>query len=123
MQDLGSFISPILDFEGDIPILAISVLTRSPGGEAIDGPSARSSAGTSRTRAKKRKATTNSTPQKKAKKATGRSSSGIKINEPMPKTSALTPPSGPRKGIPIHRSRRYSYPKCIFFISNYLVNR
>jgi hypothetical protein len=124
MHDLDNFISPIPSFEGDILTLAIPVSTRSPGYEAIDDPSTRSSVGASRTRANKRKATANPTPQKKAKKATWRSSSGIKINEPMPKTSALTPPSGPRKGISIHRSRRYS---CliyiyIYIIADYLVN-
>jgi hypothetical protein len=40
----------------------------------------------------------------------------------VPKTSTSAPPSGPRKGIPIHRSRRYSCLKYIFFITDYLVN-
>jgi hypothetical protein len=115
-------ISLILGFEGDILIPAIPISPRPPGGEAIDDPSAGSSVGTSKTQANKQKATTNPTPQKKAKKAIGKSSSGIKINEPVPKASASTPPSGPRKGILIHRSRRYSYLEDIFFITNYLGN-
>jgi hypothetical protein len=42
----------------------------------------------------------------------------------MPKTSALTPPLGTWKGIPIHRSRRYSCLEYIcFFITDCLVNR
>jgi hypothetical protein len=114
MQDLDSFISPIPGFEGDVPILAIPVLVRPPGGDAIDDPSAGSSAGASKTQVSKRKATTNPTPQKKAKKSIGKSSSGIKINEPMPKVSASTPPLGPWKGIPIHQSIRYSYLEYIY---------
>jgi hypothetical protein len=118
MKDLDSFISPIPGFEGDIPILAILVLTHSLGGKAIDDHSAGSSVGASKTRANKRKATVNPTPQKKAKKATGRSSSGIKINEPTPKTFASTQPSGPRKRIPILQSRRYSCLEYICFLSH-----
>jgi hypothetical protein len=106
MQALDNFISPIPDFEGDIPIPAIPVSAHPPGGESIEDPSAESSAGALKTRARKRKATANLTPQKKAKKATEKSSSGMKINEPAPKAPALTPPSGSRKGISIHRSRR-----------------
>jgi hypothetical protein len=116
MQDLDNFISPIPCFKGDIPILVIPISARSPGGKAIDDPSAASSAGESRTQANKWKATANPTPKKKAKKAIRRSSSVIKINKPMPKTSALTPLLGPRKGILIHRLYIYIY------IANYLVN-
>jgi hypothetical protein len=102
MQDLDSFISPIPGFKGDIPIPAIPVLARPPGGEDINDPSARATASASKTHASKRKATANPTPQKKAKKTTGKSSSGIKINEPVLKASASTPPLGLRKGIPVH---------------------
>jgi hypothetical protein len=88
MQDLDSYIFPIPGFEGDIPIPAILVLARSPSGELASDPSA----GASKTQAGKRKATATPTPQKKAKKATGKSLSGIKINEPAPKASpALNP--------------------------------
>jgi hypothetical protein len=114
MQDLDSFILPIPDFEGDIPILAIPISAHPPGGEAIDNPSTGSSADASKTQASKRKATANPTPQKKAKKATGKSSSRIKINELVPKASSSTPPLGPQKGISIHRSRRYAYLEYIF---------
>jgi hypothetical protein len=114
MQNLGSLISPNPDFEGDIPILAIPVSARSPNDEAIDDPSTGSSDGASKTRANKRKATANPPPQKKAKTATRKSSSGIKINGLMPKPSASTPSSDSGKGIPIHRSRRYSYLEYIF---------
>jgi hypothetical protein len=124
MQYLDSFISPIPGFDGDIPILAIPVSARPPGGDAIDDPSSQSIASVSKTQASKRKATANPTPQKKAKKATEKSSSGIKINKPMPRASASTPPSSPQKGIIIHRSRRYSYLEYtyIFFITDYLLN-
>jgi hypothetical protein len=115
IQDLDSFISPIPSFEGDIPIPAIPVSACSPGGEAIDDPSATYSAGALRTQANKWKAMANLIPLKKAKKAIGRSSSEIKINKPMPKTSASTPPSSPWKGIPIHQSRRYCRLKYFFY--------
>jgi hypothetical protein len=59
------------------------------------------------TRARNQKVTTNPTPQKKAKKATGKSLGGIKINEHAPKALALTPPSGPQQKILIHRSKKY----------------
>jgi hypothetical protein len=108
MQDLDNFICPILGFKGYIPIPAIPIPAHPLGGEAIDDPSVRASADALKTQASKRKATTNPTPQKKAKKTTGKSPSGIKINEPVPKASTSTPPSGPRKGIPIHQSRRYT---------------
>jgi hypothetical protein len=123
MQDLDSFIAPIPSFEDDILIPAIPISARPPSGEAIDDPSTRSSAGASKTRANNWKATANLTPQQKAKKATGRSSSGIKINEPVPKTSALTRPSGLQKGIPIDQSIRYSYLEYTLFIADYMVNR
>jgi hypothetical protein len=84
-------------------------LARPPVNESIDDPSARAkvSASASKTQTGKQKATANPTPQKKAKKVTGKSSGGIKINKPTPKAHALTPPSGPQKKIPIHRSKRY----------------
>jgi hypothetical protein len=103
MQALDSFISPIPDFEGDIPIPAILVSAQPPGGEADSDPSTGASVSTPRTRAGKRKATANPSPQKKA---TWKPLGGFQINKPAP---ALTPPSGPRKGIPIHQSRRYTY--------------
>jgi hypothetical protein len=107
MQALDNFISPIPSFDGDIPFPAIPVLARPLGDESICDPSAGSSASASKARAGKRKATANPTPQKKAKKVTGKSLGGIKINEPTPKALASTPPSGLRPKIPIHRSKRY----------------
>jgi hypothetical protein len=62
MQDLDSFISLILGFKGYNLIPAIPVSAHSPGSEAIDDPSARSSADASRTQANNRKATANLTP-------------------------------------------------------------
>jgi hypothetical protein len=108
MQALDNYISPIPNFDGDIPISAILILTRPPGDEPSSEPFARASASASKTQADKRKATTNLTPQKKAKKAMGISSSGIRINEPTPKAPASTPPSGPQPKIPIHRLKRYT---------------
>jgi hypothetical protein len=114
MQALDSFISPILGFKGDIMIPTILVLARSPGGEFINDPSTRASADASKTRASKKKATANPTPQKKTKKAPGKSLGRIKINEPMPKAPASAPLLGPRKGIPNHQSRRYT---CLEYFS------
>jgi hypothetical protein len=95
MQALDSFIYLIPSFDGDIPILAIPISARSPGDEPTSDPSTRVSAGTSKTRVGKWKATAKPTPQKKARKATRRSSCGIKIDEPAPKTPASTPSLGP----------------------------
>jgi hypothetical protein len=103
MQALDNFIFPIPSFDGDVPILAIPILARSPGDDSASDPSAEASA--SKTQANKQKATANPTPQKKAKKTTRRSSSGIKINKPTPKAPASTPPSGSRQRMPIHRSK------------------
>jgi hypothetical protein len=66
------------------------------------------SASASKTRSSKLKATASLTPYKKAKKATRRSSSRIRIDEPVPKAPALTPPLGPRPKIPIHHSKWYT---------------
>jgi hypothetical protein len=94
MQALDSFISPIPGFEGDISIPAIPISTRSPSGEPTNDSSVGASARASKTQTGKRKEAANATPQKKTKKTVGKSSSGIKINEPAPKASpALTPPS------------------------------
>jgi hypothetical protein len=89
-------------FDGDIPIPVVPVLAQPPSNDDASDSSTRSSASASKTRASKRKAAANLTPQKKAKKVTRRSSSGIKIVEPTPKAPASTPPSCPQQKIPIH---------------------
>jgi hypothetical protein len=94
MQALDSFISPIPGFDGDIPILTILVLAWPPGDELMSGLSARASASALKTRVGKCKGIAKPTPQKKARKTMGRSTGRIKINEPIPKTSTSTPPSG-----------------------------
>jgi hypothetical protein len=71
MQVLDNFIPSIPRFEGDIPIPVIPVSARSPSGESTSDPSAGASAGVSKTRAGKHKATANSTHHKKAKKGYG----------------------------------------------------
>jgi hypothetical protein len=68
---LDSFISPIPGFEGDILILAILMLARTPSAESAHDLSVGTSAGSSRTRAGKCKATTTLPPSKKAKKVGG----------------------------------------------------
>jgi hypothetical protein len=108
---LDIFISPNPRFEGDIPISAIPILTQSPSSESINDQIAGASAGASKTQTGKWKVAANLTPQKKPKKAIGKSSSGIKINEPIPKASpAPTPPLGSgqkksqstdKRGIPV----------------------
>jgi hypothetical protein len=97
---LDSFISPIPGFNGEMSILAIPVSTQPPDDESSSDPSARAL----RTWVGKQKATTNPTPSKKTRKVKDQPSGGIKINEPMSKAPALTPPFGPRKGFLIHRS-------------------
>jgi hypothetical protein len=104
MQALDNFIFPVPGFDGDILILAVPVLARSPGNEPVSDPSIGASA--SKTQVSKHKATANSTPQNKAKKATGRSSGGIIIDEPTLKAPALTPPSGSQLKILIHHLKR-----------------
>jgi hypothetical protein len=101
MQALDIFISPVPGFNGDIPILAIPVSVRPPSDQPTSDPSVGASASASKTQAGNWKATA-TTPQKKAKKATGRASSRIKINETVPKAPALTPSSVPRQKVPIH---------------------
>jgi hypothetical protein len=108
MQALDSFISPVPDFNGDILILAVSVLAQRPGDETVCDPYARASASASKTQASKWKATAKPIPQKKAKKATWRSSRGIRIDKSAPKAPALTPPSGIWTRILIHHSKRYT---------------
>jgi hypothetical protein len=76
-------------------IPSILVSAHPPSAEADSDPSGRASVDTLGTRAGKQKATANPTPDKKAKKVVGKSSGGIKINEPAPKAPSLTPPSGP----------------------------
>jgi hypothetical protein len=95
MQALDSFISPIPDVEGDIPIPAIPVSAQPLGSEADSDHSTGASAGAPRTRAGNRKATANPTPQKKAKKVAGKPLGGIKINKPVSTAPTLTPPSAP----------------------------
>jgi hypothetical protein len=85
MQALDSFISPILDFEGDIPILTIPVLARPLGIELTSDPSTGASASALKTRAGKRKATANPTPQKKPRKPQGNPLAGSKLMNSHPR--------------------------------------
>jgi hypothetical protein len=71
MQAMNNFLSPIPGFIGDVPILAILLSTQSPGNESSSDPSARAGVSALKTRAGKRKATANPTPQKNAKKVVG----------------------------------------------------
>jgi hypothetical protein len=102
------FISPILIFEGNIPIPAILISARPPGDESVTDPFTRASASASKTQVGKWNAAANLAPQKKAKKTAGKSPGGIKINELAPKVHTPTPPSGPQARIPIHESKRYA---------------
>jgi hypothetical protein len=98
MQALDNFLSPIPSFDGDIYIPVVLVSVQPPSDESVGDPSVGATNG---------KQPPNPTPQKKDKNATGKSSSGIKINEPTAKAPASTPPSGPQQKILIHRSKRY----------------
>jgi hypothetical protein len=73
MQALDSFISPIPGFDGDILFSAIPVSAQPPGGESVGDPSTGASASASKTQAGKWKASVKPPPQKKAKKALGKS--------------------------------------------------
>jgi hypothetical protein len=106
MLALDRFLSPILGFEGNIPIPAIPASAQPPSGEVDSDPSTGASASMPRIQASKRKATAIQTPQKKARKAAGKSQGGIKINEPAPTTPAPNPPSSSGKGILILQSKR-----------------
>jgi hypothetical protein len=72
MQALDNFISPIPDFDDDIPISAIPISSRPPSDESMSDPSVRASASTFKTRAGKQKAIINPIPQKKARKTYNR---------------------------------------------------
>jgi hypothetical protein len=109
MQALNNFISPIIGIDGDIPMIAVPVSAQSPSDEPTSDPSTRASASGSTTQVGNWKAATNLTPQKKARKTTGRSAGGIKINESTPKAHVLAPPSGPQQKIPIQHSKRYAH--------------
>jgi hypothetical protein len=102
MQALDSLIYPIPGFDSDVLILAIPISTRPPGNEFASDPFVGASASTIKTQVGKCNVTANPTALKKANKAAGRSSSGIKINEPVSNVPALTPPSGPQQRIPIN---------------------
>jgi hypothetical protein len=101
MQALDSFISPVLGFDGDIPIPDIPVSAWPAGDGSMSDPSIAASANTLKTQAGKREATVNPIPHKKTRKTTGKPTSRIKINELAPNATALTPPSGPRWKISI----------------------
>jgi hypothetical protein len=79
MQALDNFISPVPGFNGDILIMTILVLAWPPSDKPMSDPFAEASASTLKTRVGKRKATVNATPQKKARKTTGRSAGGILV--------------------------------------------
>jgi hypothetical protein len=119
MPALDNFISPVLGFDGDILIPVVPVLAQLPSDEPTSDPSFGASASASKTRFSKRKAAANATPQKKAKKATRRSSSGIRIDEPTPKAPALTPPSGT---ISIHRSKRCVHHEYVSSLTIFLIH-
>jgi hypothetical protein len=99
VQALDNFISPIPEFEGDIPIPAIPVSAQTPSGDV----------GSTRTRASKRKAVAPPPTLKKAKTSTGKLTGGIKINKPSPSLpSALTPPQAPQKKVLMRQSNKYA---------------
>jgi hypothetical protein len=71
VQALDIFMSPIPDFDDDIPILTVPVSVRPPGDEPASEPSAGASDSASKTQAGKQKATANPTPQKKDQESRG----------------------------------------------------
>jgi hypothetical protein len=73
MQALDNFISPIPGFDGEISFPAVPVSARPPGDESVGDPSTGASVSASKTRVGKWKASAKPAPQKKAKKAMGKS--------------------------------------------------
>jgi hypothetical protein len=83
MQALDSFMSPVPSFDDDIPISAVLVLALSPGNEPTSDPSAGASASASKTQVGNWKAAKNPTPQKKARKTTGRSAGRMNLHSKL----------------------------------------
>jgi hypothetical protein len=108
MWTLDNFISPIFGFKEDLQILPFPVSAQSSGSESANDLSAGAGVGASKTQTGKCKAAATPIPQMKAKRAVGKSSSRIKINEHAPKASPAWTPSGSQQKISIHRSNRYT---------------
>jgi hypothetical protein len=51
----------------------------------------------------------------------GNSTSGIKINELTPNATTLTPPSGPRRKIPIQHSKTYTHQEYVSSLTIFLI--
>jgi hypothetical protein len=79
MQALNSFISPVPNFDGEIPILAIPYSARPPNNEPMSDPPTGANASASKTQVGKQKASANPTPQKK----------GQEIDEHAPKAPSI----------------------------------
>jgi hypothetical protein len=81
LQALDNFIAPIPGFEGEMPILAVPILARTPSAESVittsKGPSARSL----KTQAGKRKVASTLPPPKKIRKVIRKKVTGVKIND------------------------------------------
>jgi hypothetical protein len=106
-QALDNFTTPIPGFEGDIPIPAILISARTPSIESAHNSSAGPSAGSSRTRAGKRKAKVTSPPPKTSQKVVNKKASGVKINDLAPNPSpAPTPLKTTRSRFTMRRSNR-----------------
>jgi hypothetical protein len=109
MQALDSFISSVPSFDGEILIPAILISAQPPGDEPMSDPFTGANVSSLKARVGKWKASAKLTLQKKARKTSGRTAGRIKINEPIPRTSASNPPSGPRRKILIQHPKRYTH--------------
>jgi hypothetical protein len=97
-------------------------MTQPPSDEPKSDPFTGASASTSKARSSKWKVAANPTPQKKARKAMGSSSSGIRIDKPAPKAPASTPQSGPPPKILMHHSKWYTHNEYFFLLDYFLIH-
>jgi hypothetical protein len=81
LQALDNFIAPIPGFEGEMPILAVPILARTPSAESVITTSKGPSAGSLKTQAVKRKVASTLPPPKKIRKVIRKKVTGVKIND------------------------------------------
>jgi hypothetical protein len=106
-QALDTFTAPVLGFEGDILIPAVSISTRTPSIDSVDDSSVGPSIGSSRTLVGKRKAAATPPKKKNPWKAMNKKASGVKINNSAPNpSSAPTPPKNTHGRFNMRRSNK-----------------
>jgi hypothetical protein len=105
---LDNFIAPIPSYEGESPILAVPVSAWTSSGESASDSLKGQNAGSSGTRADKRKVAATLPPSKKKQRVVSKKALGVMINDLAPQTSpAPTPPRCTQGGFTMHQSNRY----------------